>query len=44
MEGAKTWLISQAEDFNDTGIQTLILLYDKCLNSGDVSAVKGVSI
>jgi hypothetical protein len=34
MEGVKIWLSSQAEDFFDTGIQKLILLYDKCLNSG----------
>jgi hypothetical protein len=33
MEGVKTWLSSQAEDFIDTGIQKLISQY-KCLNSG----------
>jgi hypothetical protein len=34
MEGVKTWLSSQVADFFDTGIQTLIPQYDKCLNSG----------
>jgi histone-lysine N-methyltransferase SETMAR len=33
-EGVKSWLSSQAADFFDTGIQELILRYDKCLNSG----------
>jgi transposase len=33
MEGVKTWLSSQAPDF-DTGIQKRIPRYDKCLNSG----------
>jgi transposase len=34
MEGVKTWLCSQVEDFFDTGIQKLFTRYDKCLNSG----------
>jgi hypothetical protein len=34
MEGVKTWLISQAADFFDMGIQKLIPQYDKGLNSG----------
>jgi histone-lysine N-methyltransferase SETMAR len=33
MEGVRTWLISQAADFFDTGIQKLIPRY-KCLSSG----------
>jgi transposase len=35
MEGVKIWLTSQAADFIDTGIQKLILRYDKCLSSDD---------
>jgi hypothetical protein len=35
IEFVKTWLISQAADFFDAGIQELIPRYDKCLNSGD---------
>jgi transposase len=34
MKDVKTWLISQAAEFFDTGIQKLIPRYDKCLNSG----------
>jgi hypothetical protein len=34
MEGAKTWLSSQAADFFDTGTQNFCPRYDKCLNSG----------
>jgi hypothetical protein len=33
LEGFKTWLSPQAADFFDTGIQKLILRYDKCLSS-----------
>jgi AAA15 family ATPase/GTPase len=40
MEVVKTWLSSQAENFFDTGIQKLILRYNKCLNSGDDSVEK----
>jgi hypothetical protein len=29
-KGVKTWLSSEAADFFDTGIQNLILRYDKC--------------
>jgi hypothetical protein len=39
MQGAKTWLSSQAADFFDTGIQKLIPRY-KCLNSGGGYAEK----
>jgi hypothetical protein len=35
MEGVETWPSSMAADFFDTGVQKLILRYDKCLNSGD---------
>jgi hypothetical protein len=35
MEGVKTWVSSQAVDVFDTGIQELILRYDKCPNSGN---------
>jgi hypothetical protein len=35
MKDAKTWLSSQAADFLDTGIQTLITRYNKYLNSSD---------
>jgi hypothetical protein len=34
-ESAKTWLSLQAAEIFDTGIQNLILQYDKCLNSDD---------
>jgi histone-lysine N-methyltransferase SETMAR len=34
MDGAKTWLRSQAAAFSDRGAQKLILQYDRCLNSG----------
>jgi hypothetical protein len=34
MEGVKMWLSSQAADFFDTGVQKLILQYDKGHNSG----------
>jgi hypothetical protein len=34
MEGVKMWLSSRAADFSNTGIQKLILLYDKFLSSG----------
>jgi hypothetical protein len=30
MDGVKTWLSSQVADFFDTGIQKLILRYNKC--------------
>jgi transposase len=33
MEGVRTWLNYQAADFFHTGIQNLIPLYEKCLNS-----------
>jgi hypothetical protein len=33
MEGVKLWLSSQTVEFFDTGIQKLILWYDKCLSS-----------
>jgi hypothetical protein len=33
MEGARTWLNSQATDFFDTGIQKRIPQCDRCLNS-----------
>jgi hypothetical protein len=34
MEGVKTWLRSQAENFFDIGIKELIPRYDKFFNSG----------
>jgi hypothetical protein len=34
MDGVKIWLSSQAADFFDTGLQELILQYNKCLSSG----------
>jgi hypothetical protein len=40
MEGAKTWLSSQAADLFDTGIPKLISRYNKRLNSGGCYVVK----
>jgi hypothetical protein len=34
MEGVKTWVSSQAADFLDTGVEKIIPLHDKYLNSG----------
>jgi hypothetical protein len=33
-EAINTWFASQAASFYDTGIQKLVLRYNKCLNNG----------
>jgi histone-lysine N-methyltransferase SETMAR len=33
-EAVNAWFASQAASFYDAGIQTLVPIYDKCLNSG----------
>jgi hypothetical protein len=40
LEGVKTWLSSQTEDFFDTGTQKPVPRYDKCLNSGSNYVLK----
>jgi hypothetical protein len=33
-EAVNTWFVSQAASFYDAGIQKLVPLYDRCLNTG----------
>jgi histone-lysine N-methyltransferase SETMAR len=44
MEGVKIWLILQAADLFDTGLQKPIPRYDKCLNSGGDYVEKSLSM